>query len=466
MLKFIPYIYFTTIVLFSKGQVIDRTLSSNQVIQLVKQFHPIVQQTTIDIDKAAAAVTVAKGNFDPLLNGNFGEKIFSNTNYYNNTIAAVTIPTWYGVDVNVGVESLLGQRLDPSNTGGQTSIVGVKVPLAKNLLMDKRRATLQQAKIFNTMSVVEQKIIINDILMEAMESYWNWVKNYETYVVLQNIVSVNEKRLELVKKAFKQGERPAIDTIEALTQLQSFQYLKNEKWVAFQNAGIELSLYLWTNKNENFILPESIKPINNWEKESANFNVPINDLLQNIETSNPSLQLYPYKLNALEIERKLKYQDLLPKIDFKFNRLGKDFNLLKTVSNPPLFQNNLQYGINIDIPLLFRNGKGNYKIAKLKIEETKLAQQQKTTTVIAKVKSYYNEFINLKNQQLLQENTYNNYLKLVKAEELRFFNGESSLFLINSRENKALESLEKLIEIKTKLNKTVYTIQWSAGLLQ
>ena len=41
----------------------------------------------------------------------------------------------------------------------------------------------------------------------------------------------------------------------------------------------------------------------------------------------------------------------------------------------------------------------------------------------------------------------------------------NSLFLINSRENKALEALEKLIELKTKFAKTVYALQGSAGLL-
>jgi hypothetical protein len=37
--------------------------------------------------------------------------------------------------------------------------------------------------------------------------------------------------------------------------------------------------------------------------------------------------------------------------------------------------------------------------------------------------------------------------------------------MINSRENKALEAYEKLIELKTKYFKTIYSLQWSAGLL-
>jgi hypothetical protein len=74
--------------------------------------------------------------------------------------------------------------------------------------------------------------------------------------------------------------------------------------------------------------------------------------------------------------------------------------------------------------------------------------------------------IALRKQILTQEATNKNLIALVKAEESRFNNGESSLFLINSRENKALEALEKLIELKAKFAKTVYALQGSASLLR
>ena len=41
------------------------------------------------------------------------------------------------------------------------------------------------------------------------------------------------------------------------------------------------------------------------------------------------------------------------------------------------------------------------------------------------------------------ESLIENYKRLLKAEEIKFSNGESSLFLINSRENKLLETQEK-----------------------
>jgi hypothetical protein len=63
----------------------------------------------------------------------------------------------------------------------------------------------------------------------------------------------------------------------------------------------------------------------------------------------------------------------------------------------------------------------------------------------------------------LLQKTYNNYLQLQRGEETRFFNGESSLFLVNSRENKALETLIKLTEVTVNYNKTALGVQWASG---
>ena len=462
-------IYIITFIAFnSQAQDTLRTLNAEQVLALVRQFHPVVRQTSIEIEKSKADILIARGAFDPILSNYVARKTFNGTNYYSDFSPEIKIPTWYGVDLFGGLENLTGSRLDPSSTAGKTSYLGVSVPLAKNLVIDKRRAFLQQAKIFNTMAEVEQRAVINDLLMNAAESYWNWVKAYQTFVVVRNNVEINQKRVAFVKKTFINGERAAIDTVEAVAQLQSFQYQQNQHWVEFQNAGLQLSAYLWKSNNEPYLLPESVIPQDGWENEIniLNFNLVLPDLLVLAENNHPDLRLYDFKLDVLGIDKKLKFQELLPKIDFRYNQLSKGYNLLETASAGPLFQDNFQYGLKMEVPLRLSQGRGEYKKAKLKIEETTLDQNQKKLQIVLKVKTYYNEFLNLKNQIALQSNNYNNYLTLVRAEETKLLNGESSLFLINSRENKALDALEKLVELKTKYYKTIYSLQWSAGLLQ
>ncbi|MBL0199953.1 MAG: TolC family protein [Chitinophagaceae bacterium] len=164
------------------------------------------------------------------------------------------------MEVSAGLEYLSGNRTDPVETKGQTSYLGVSVPLAKNLLMDKRRAALQTAKIFRDASAIEKRNMLNNLMLDAMAGYWNWVKQYQVYKILTEALTVNEKRVELIKTAFRLGDRPAIDTIEALTQLQNIELMKNQAWLDFQNTGLELSVFLWLANATPFNMSIDIVP--------------------------------------------------------------------------------------------------------------------------------------------------------------------------------------------------------------
>ena len=450
------------------GQDLPQTLNAEQVLQIVRNFHPIVRQANIGIEKSQAEILNARGNFDPFLIYYFGQKKFNNVDYYTDNSPELNIPTWYGVDLFAGIENLSGSRLDPTQTFGKSSYLGLNIPLLKNLIFDKRRAYLQQAKVYNSISKAEQHLMINDLCMEAITAYWEWVKAYQIYKVVESNVIINERRLNLIRRTIEGGERPAIDSIEAITQLQSFQYAKNESWLAFQNAGLQLSTFMWTKENEPYNLPESVVPDENWANEVIlkNYTVSLTDLLFEANNNHPFLNIYKYKLEVLKIEKKLKFQELLPRVDLRYSFLAKDYYLQRAIDQPSLFQDNYQMGLKVEVPLFFSQGRANYKTAKLKIEDTRLEQNQKQLAIQLKVKAYFNEYINLTNQLSLLIQNVNNYLQLVKAEETRFANGESSLFLINSRENKALEAQEKLIEVRANYFKSIYAMQWSAGLLK
>lgn len=441
-----------------------KTLSPQQVMEIVKQFHPVAKQADIVIEKAKADVTIAKGMFDPVLKNETVQKTFDGTDYYLYNRPELSIPTWFGVEISTGLEKLSGSRTSPEETLGETSYFGISIPLAKNLLMDKRRAALQSAKIYRTASEAEKRNMLNNLLLDAMKSYWNWTLQFQTYKILTDAVAVNEKRVQFVRTAFQLGDRPAIDTTEAVAQLQNFELMQSQAWLNFQNAGLDLSVYLWTAETKPYDIPESIIP--NADLQTVNLNAAIipdlNNLLSVARINHPELMLFKFEIDVLGIEKKLKFQELLPVVNFRYNQLGKGYNVLKTATGP-LFENNFQYGLSLGIPLRLSEGRGEYRKAKLKISETQLQQSQKQLQIENKVKSYYNELITLKSQIGLQEKAYKNYFALQRGEEIRFQAGESSLFLINARENKTLEAMQKLQELKAKFFKTENMLQWAAG---
>lgn len=441
-------------------------LSEEQVLQIVKQFHPVSKQAELVIEKARAGLTISRGQFDPVLDHEQSQKTFDGTTYYRYNRSGLNIPAWFGIELRAGLENLSGNRTDPTETKGETSYLGILVPLGKNLLMDKRRAALQRARIYRDASPVEKRSMLNHLLLEAIKSYWNWVRHYQVFTILREAVIVNEKRVQLVKKAFLLGDRPAIDTAEALTQLQFFEVQKSQAWAEFQNAGLDLSVYLWTENNEPYYLPESVVPAVNLQPlNSNNLSLPdLNLLLEQARKNNPDLLLYNYKLDVLELEKKLKFQELLPTLNFNYQQLGKGYDLVKTAT-APLLENNYRYGIGIGIPLRLSEGRGEYRKAKLMITEVKLEQGLKQLQLENKVKAYFNELSALKTQLSIQEAAYRNYATLQRGEETRFSAGESSLFLVNARENKTLEALQKLQELKAKFFQTRGSLQWAAGLL-
>ena len=74
MLRYIITCYLIGFTTCLTAQDSIKTLSAEQVMQIVKQYHPVARQASILIEKAKADVTIARGGFDPLLYHNQSQK--------------------------------------------------------------------------------------------------------------------------------------------------------------------------------------------------------------------------------------------------------------------------------------------------------------------------------------------------------------------------------------------------------
>lgn len=455
---FFSIILLLTTGLFSAAQ---QTLSLEEYLNLVKKYHPIAKQAALDVEIARANVTSARGAFDPRFENEISRKEFGGLLYYDHQITEIKVPTWYGIDVVTGIESLSGQRTSDPDTKGNSSYFGFSVPVGKGLLMDKRRADLQQAKIFSQLSVQEQRAVVNDLLYEAAKSYWNWWQQHQTRALFAQTIRNAEERFRLIKTSARLGERPAIDTVEALAQLQSFQLRDAEIAVLVTNAGLETGVFLWREDGTAYNLPATVVP-----QGAAPVTLEamqLESLVQQVQL-HPELQQYRFKLDALQVEKRLKFQSLLPQVYLKYNQLNKSHDLAKSFQQPWL-QNNYRYGVAVSVPLRFSEGRGEYRKAKLKIEQTMMAQAAKQVGLQAKLQQAYNEWRAVREQIALQQRAVQSYAALQRGEETKFANGESSLFLVNAREQKNLEAQQKLIELQSKEQKASASALWAAGVL-
>ncbi|MDB5276410.1 MAG: multidrug efflux protein outer rane component [Ferruginibacter sp.] len=455
-------IYVSTI-LFSYAQDPQmQVLTERDFISQVKQYHPVAKQANIAVEKADGALLSAKGNFDPAIAFEASRKTFDGKNYYFYNNPELNVPLPVG-NIKTGIENNGGDYITSEITKGKTSYLGLEIPLANGLLLDKRRAALQQAKLFRSQSEQERLVILNDLFFNSYLAYWNWAASYQQYIAYSKFTEIASNRLRLIRIAFTQGDRALVDTVEAYTQLQTYQLMQSEALLKLTNAKLELGNYLWFENYSSYQLPDNFLP------ESLNFapavtNQHAEELIAQSILQHPVLKVYDFKLSSLEVERKLKRQSLLPYLSVKANLLNKDYYALKNLSTN-FIQNNYRWGIDFKIPLFLRQARGDYKNAQLKIKETNLELNNKRRQTENKIHSYYNELIALASQLQTAQSMFNNYQSLLRSEELKFAQGESSLFLVNTREIKVIESEQKRLELVSKWYKAKYALEWAAGKL-
>jgi outer membrane protein TolC len=439
-----------------------KILTPEELVSLVIQYHPLLRAAALDVESAGANLTLSRGAFDPQLAGGYVEKVLNGTQYYRYFTPQLSIPTWYGLEFKAGVDDAAGQYLNPETTPGPVSYAGVKL-LASSIIFDQRRAVLQQAKILLRQSQSDRILASNQVLYDALSAYWNWWQSYQVLRIYEAAQLVAVSRFDFVKSEYEGGARAAIDTTEALAQLQGIEVQTLSAQNEVQNTGLLLSTFLWSPGNRPFQWLGNIVPPAALQLPPLQALPPAEAFLRNLE-EHPKLQSAGFKIESLRLDQRLKTQYLLPKVSLYGNVLGKGTNPLPGASRD-YFQNNFKVGFDVSIPLFLREARGGLRMARIKTEQAVLSQDLTRVELAAKIQSSYNEVLNLNAQLRLWEASLEAQERLTSGEMIRFEVGESTLFLVNARQSKLLETAQKLRETRAKLGKAEAALYNAAALL-
>ncbi len=439
-----------------------RILKKDDFLLVLRKYHPVVKQADLQIRRAGAEVLRNRGVFDPTIKMDLNSKSLDGKLYYSYLKPELTVPTWYGVDFKAGFEDATGDRLTSEATQGVVSYLGVKVP-ANNLVFDKRRAALQQARIWATVSEVDRTLIVNDLIFDALAAYFNWAKDFKVLQAFENQLNANRQRIAMTRIEVEQGSRAAIDTIEAQAQYEIVKQQRANALVSYRNSGLELSNYLWLDDGSPAYLNDKVLP-DSLEIERQELQVPDDTELIVLSRQHPKLEAMKLKIEVLEIDRKLKFQSLFPKVTVNASMLSKGY-MWDGYGDLGAIGGNNKFGIDVGMPILQREARGSLQSARIKIDEAGYDLAQKGLEIENKVRSYYNEYLSLKEQVASMQRAYINYTLLYRAEGARFQLGESTMFMVNTRELKMLETMQKLLELKAKQQKAFAGIYFAAGRL-
>ncbi len=449
-------------VAFNAGAKTDsaNVLTKDAFLSIVRAYHPVVRSAALQVERAKAGIQQARGAFDPTINAGFSSKTLDGKSYYQYFNPELSIPTWYGLELIGGVEEVRGERVNPEATVGQLSYAGTKLNIS-GVLLDGRRAILQQAKNVAQQTEAERRLAVNNLLYDALSTYYTWQRESQTLDIINEALTNARERFRFVRIEWEGGARPAIDTVEALTQLQNIELQQSAAELAYANATLELSNYLWLESGEPLSFTTALRPVAIFQTAS----LPLLETLLASADGHPKLAALRSKQSVLDVERRLKGTYLLPKLSVKATTLSKGYST-PTEGSPAFLQNNSKVAAELGLPLFLREARGAYRAAQFKIQETSLEIDATKLAVENKIRASYNEVVARSNQLRIAQTTLANYQRLYSGERLKFEAGESTLFVLNSRQNKVIEGAQKVVELQAKLGKAEAGLYYAAGVLE
>ncbi|MDX2195539.1 MAG: TolC family protein [Cytophagales bacterium] len=458
------YIFFISYTAFAQSDT-AKVLKLSDLFELMLKYHPLVKQANIIPEIAYQELRMSRAGFEPKFISNLDKKTFDQKNYYHLWQNQLKVPTWFGAEFKVGYDEALGTNVNPQNylPGEGLSYIGVSVPIGQGLIIDQRRAMLRMSKIFRQMSDAEKNKILNKLFFDAAKDYWDWYYKYHRYLFSKTGYDLAMNRNKFVIQRVNLGEEPAIDSTEAVILLQNRYVNFNLAKVDANNALLQVSNYLWNDDEAPVEMDSTWKPATSVTVANEINTETLNALAEYAKVNHPEVQKLALKVKSLEVERRLAIENFRPVINLNYNLLSAGKGINENPLANQYYGNYYKAGFDIQIPIFMRKERGKYMIAKYKIEQTKFEQNFTLTYIQNQLQSFYNE---LKTNELLlrtQLKLIKDYTVLRNGELEKFNNGESSLFLVNTRESNLIESEIKKAEIEAKYGKAKAGMYWAAG---
>ncbi|KTC96721.1 TolC family protein [Legionella feeleii] len=426
-------------------------LALSTVLKRVNDCYPQILIARLEVTKAQGDYLSALGKFDPNLNMKTRSQPAGG--YINNyTDNQINIPTLAN-----GLKFFGGYRIGRgdwpvyyqnylTNSGGEYR-AGLTLPLLKDRLIDKERAKLltQAEKIeMNNQEVGATKI---KIYQEAIRAYWQWVQAGKQLTIFKQLLNLAQERQKAIIKQASEGDLARLAIAENRQFIIQRQQLVNQGQMIFEQAAVNLSIYYRDENNQPKYPMERQLPA---DLTSGSRSRQEYTTLEDQIRKHPIFCKLEKYYRIIKLKQNLAKNDLLPNLEataytFKQNGSGGD---------PLLIPQAAMVGLRFTFPLLQREAKGKLITATTELQQ--IATEKKF--IFDKLKNELTNLLISKKMYQKQVNLLTEELALAKqvqaGETEKFYQGDSTLFLVNQREQASTQVQLNLINSQVNLQQT------------
>jgi outer membrane protein TolC len=435
-----------------------RVLTFDDFSRRVLAAHPVARQAELTRAQAREELRVARGAFDPTVSATLDQKSFGGTLYYNYAEAEVKLPTPFGSDVKLAYQRSLGRYIandrrtgDPLDAAANAGIfkLGLSLPLGQRIVTDERRNALAQARALQGAAEADRNAAVNKLLLDAAKSYAAWYEADRRRGVAREGVSLAEFRLRAVRARVASGEAAAIDTVEALLEVQRRQVQQREAEQAYYGAALDVANFLWDGDARPADLPTGTAPsIRGLEAERVD-SARLPRWLELAARRHPDVRKVVARVDQAEAQRLFVMQQAIPFAELSLNSVARQ-EQAGLLARGDRLDNNYVVGGTFRTPLLFMKERGRYNIADQRLDQQRLEEARVRRAVELDVRQAVFDLSTVDAVLGLQRQAVRQSRQLLAGETRRYESGESQLLTVNLRERLVLEEELKLASLEAK----------------
>jgi outer membrane protein, heavy metal efflux system len=415
-----------------------QTLLLEEVLRSVEANYPPLLATLQEREVAAGAALQAQGQFDTQLGATAGADQFG---YYPNQRLDLGVNQnlrWQGASVYGGWRVGSGdfptyRGLDETRSLGEWR-TGIKLPLLRGRAIDERRAALAQTELgqrIADLTVDQQRLLVRQL---AVNRYWDWSAAGQRLRIAQDLLRVAQERDQALREAATLGAIAQVEVTENQRQILQRQAQIVEAQRGVQQAAIALSLFYRDASGQPRIADDAQLPRA----------LPVTELLDGAQVTDdlgralgkrPEIATVAAQRQQTRVDMDLATNQTRPSLD-----LGVGVTTEHGTGVVKRGPNEVKATLSFQVPFQRRVAEGKLNQATAKHRQLTQREQFARDQVAAEVRDAASAVNAAHERTLLAAREVTVALDLADAERERFRLGDSTLFVVNLREQAAVDA--------------------------
>jgi outer membrane protein len=321
------------------------------------------------------------------------------------------------------------------------------------LLFDggKMFVTRNQAKELIRLGELGIKDQVVNTVAQVINSYYVIVRQKQLLKAIEEQMSISQTRVDLTQRRLEIGVGAKPDVLQSKVDLNAQIASRYRQLTLIQELKERLNQTMNSAVGTNYEVSDSI-PFNN--------NLTLNQIQNDFEQTNPTLQLQKKNIDLAELNIKSRKAEQFPLISFNsaynYNRTNNDVTLNTAL---PLYNRNqgYNYGLSASIPILnYRTTNRLIKQAKLDLSYQQLIYESQRSTLNLNVINFFREYELQKKMLELEETNILLAKENVNIQLELFRLGSSTIIQLRDAQFSLADAYDRLIAARynTKLAET------------